>query len=77
MEICLAEKGKNLRKHTIRAIDIIIPQKSKNNSTDENKGNTEQKQNERRDRPLNSYETLMAEIMELKGFVTEERYNIN
>ena len=31
--------------HTIRPIDIITPQELQNNSTDENKGNTEQKQN--------------------------------
>ena len=77
VENCLAEKEKVLRKHTIRSIDIIIRQKAKNNSTDENKGNTEQKQNEHGDRPLNAYEALMAKITELKNFVIEELYNIN
>ena len=43
VENCLAEKEKVLRKHTIKSIDIITPQKPKNNSTDENKGNTEEK----------------------------------
>ena len=76
-ENCLAEKEKVLPKHTIKSIDIIIRQKAKNNSTDENKGNTEQKQNEHRDRPLNSYEALMAKITELKSFVIEELYTIN
>ena len=49
VENCLAEKEKVLRKHTIKSIDTITPQKPKNNSTDENKGSTEQKQNEHRD----------------------------
>ena len=43
VENYLAEKEKVLRKHTIKSIDIITPHKPKNNSTDENKGNTEQK----------------------------------
>ena len=46
-------------------------------STDENKGNTKQKQKEHRDTGLNSYETLIVEIIELKGFVMEELYNVN
>ena len=45
VENYLAEKEKVLRKHTIKSIDIITPHKPKNNSTDENKGNTEQKKN--------------------------------
>ena len=40
MENYLAEN-----EHTIQPIDIITPQELQNNSTDENKGNTEQKQN--------------------------------
>ena len=40
----------------------VTPKKPKNNPTDENKGNKEQKQNEHRDRPLNSYETLKAKL---------------
>ena len=76
MENCLVEKEKVLRKETIKSIDIITPQKPKNNSTDEHKGNTEQKQNEHRDRPLNSYEAVMAKITELKSFVMEELYTV-
>ena len=45
---CLAEKEKVLQKLTIKSKDIITPQKPKNNSTDENKGNTEQEQNKQR-----------------------------
>ena len=77
VENCLAEKEKVLWKHTIKSIDIITPPKPKHNSTDENKGNTEQKQNEHRDGPLNSYDALMAKITELKSFVMEELYTIN
>ena len=76
VENCLVEKEKVLRKETIKSIDIITPQKPKNNSTDEHKGNTEQKQNEHRDRPLNSYEAVMAKITELKSFVMEELYTV-
>ena len=74
---CLAEKEKVLRKYTIKSIDTIIPQKLKNNSRDENKGNTEQKQTEDRDRALNSYEALMVKITELKGFLIEGLYTVN
>ena len=77
VENCLAEKEKVLRKHTIKSIDTITPQKPKNNSTDENKGNTEQKQNKHRDRPLSSYEALMIKITELKSFLIEELYTVN
>ena len=55
----------------------VTPKNPKNDPTDENKGNNEQKQNEHRDRPLNSYEALMAKITELKSFVMEELYTIN
>ena len=41
VENCLAEKEKVLRKHTIKSVDTVTPQKPKDNSTDENKGNTE------------------------------------
>ena len=58
VENCLAEKEKGLQKLTIKSKDIITPQKQRNKSTDESKGNTEQKQNKHRDRPLNSYEAL-------------------
>ena len=78
VENCLAEKEKDLQKSfTIKSIDIITPQKPKINSTDESKGNTEQKQNEHRDRALNSYESLMAKITKLKSFVIEELYTVN
>ena len=62
-----------LREHTVKPINIITPQKPKNNSTDEN---TEQKQNKYRDRALNLYEALMTEIIEPKGFLMEKLYNI-
>ena len=39
--------------------------------------NTEQQQNQHRDRPLNSYKTSMTEIIKLKGFVMEEMCNID
>ena len=46
----LSRKRKGyLREHTVKPINIITPQKPKNNSTDEN---TEQKQNKHRDKSL-------------------------
>ena len=77
MENCFVEKEKVLRDHTARPINIITRQKPKNNSTDESKSNREQQQNQHGDRLVNSYETLMAEIIELKGFVMEELHDIN
>ena len=76
VENCLAEKEKDLREHTIKPVDTITPQNPKNNSTDEHKSNIEKKQNEHRDRP-ETYEALMAEIFDMKGFVMEELYIIN
>ena len=66
-----------MREHTVKPINIITPQRPKNNPADEHKGNTDQKQNEHRDRPLNFYEVLIAEIIELKSLVMKELYSIN
>ena len=49
-----SRKKKDLQEHAIRPIDIVTPQKPKNTSTVENKGNTEQQQNRHTDRPPNS-----------------------
>ena len=57
-----------------KPIDIITPQKPKNNSTDENKGNTEQTQNKHGKPLLNSYKALMPETTDLKVFVMKEVY---
>ena len=57
-----------------KPIDIITPQKTKNNSTDENKGNTEQTQNKHGKPLLNSYKALMPETTDLKVFVMKEVY---
>ena len=54
--------------NTTKSVDIITPQKPKNNSADENKSNTEQKQKEHRETDC---EALTAEIIELKPFVIE------
>ena len=61
-----------LQDYTVKPINIKTPQKPKNISTDKN---AEQKQ-KNRDRALNLYQALMTEIIELKGFLMEDLYNI-